>query len=422
MDNHKQLPTEKQYFDTALEKSIIIDEEKRIVDGVIGSTGLIDRQGESINPEGWSLDNFKKNPIILFGHDYYSLPIGKALKVWVEEGKLMFTIKFSSKPFAQDVFDLIKEGMLNAVSVGFIPLKWDEKGDYTFAEQELLELSVVPVPANPEALIANGVGEKITVQKHVDGILSRMAEIVSKDEKKEEPKEDPPQEAETKSVVSYDATEKADEGMEWDGTKAKEQLAKFASSDGSGDKSTIDWGKYAKGFTWFDSENKEKFGSYKLPHHYADGSLTVVWNGVKAAMGALLGARGGTKIPDADRKGVYNHLSKHYAQFEKEVPEFKEYSVEELFELDQKGIIDIGQTVELSKDLFAELVSQSKELATLKENHDTEQKEVLEAVREVRKLLRPSNYKLSEALGVLKNLLKPSDEGVKEEGGEKGTK
>lgn len=422
MDKTKQLPTEKQYFDTALEKSLIVDEDKKIVDGVIGSTGQIDRQGESINPKGWSLENFKKNPIILFGHDYYSLPIGKALKVWVEDGKLMFTIKFSSKPFAQDVFDLIKEGMLNAVSVGFIPLKWDEKGDYTFAEQELLELSVVPVPANPEALIANGVGEKITVQKHIDGIISRMAEIVSKEKKEDPPKEDPPQDAETKGAVSYDATEKADEGIAWDGAKAKSELAKFASSDGSGDKDKMDWGKYAKGFTWLDSENKEKFGSYKLPHHYADGGLKVVWSGVKAAMGALLGARGGTSIPDADRKAVYNHLKKHYAQFEKEAPEFKEYSAEELFDLDSKGLIDIGETVEISKDLFGEFIAQGKELIIIKESHETEAKEVLEAVREVRKLLRPSNYKLSEALGVLKNLLKPSDEGVKEEGGELGTK
>jgi hypothetical protein len=47
-------------------------------------------------------------------------------------------------------------------------------------------------------------------------------------------------------------------------------------------------------------------------------------------MGALLGARGGVQIPEGDRRGVYNHLSKHYADFDKEAPDFKEYTDAEL--------------------------------------------------------------------------------------------
>jgi hypothetical protein len=74
--------------------------------------------------------------------------------------------------------------------------------------------------------------------------------------------------------------------------------------------------------TWFDSVNADNKGAYKLPHHKTDGHKAV-WRGVAAAMAALLGARGGVQIPDSDKKGVYNHLAKHYAQFDKEVPEFK---------------------------------------------------------------------------------------------------
>jgi hypothetical protein len=69
----------------------------------------------------------------------------------------------------------------------------------------------------------------------------------------------------------------------------------------------------------------ETFGGCKLPHHKPgkSGTGVAVWNGVKAAMGALMGARGGVDMPDADRKGVYNHLAKHYEEFGKEPPDFK---------------------------------------------------------------------------------------------------
>jgi HK97 family phage prohead protease len=142
------LPT-KQFI--AAEKGVL-DRENQIVSGVIGSSGVIDRHGESLNPMGWKLENYLKNPIVLFGHDMKSLPIGKALKVWIEDAKLMFTLKFANTEMGKTVFQLFEEEILNAVSVGFIPLKWDETGEFTFAEMELLELSVVPVPANPEAL------------------------------------------------------------------------------------------------------------------------------------------------------------------------------------------------------------------------------------------------------------------------------
>lgn len=81
---------------------------------------------------------------------------------------------------------------------------------------------------------------------------------------------------------------------------------------------------------WFDSQNPDVKSSYKLPHHKAEGQHSAVWNGVRAAMAALLGARGGTDIPSGDRRGVYNHLVKHYKQFDKEPPTLKSYSDEEL--------------------------------------------------------------------------------------------
>lgn len=81
---------------------------------------------------------------------------------------------------------------------------------------------------------------------------------------------------------------------------------------------------------WFDSDNSDVKSAYKLPHHKAEGQHAAVFRGVAAAMGALLGARGGVAIPTSDRQGVYNHLKRHYGQFDKEAPAFKSYSVDEL--------------------------------------------------------------------------------------------
>jgi len=132
----------------------VIDETKQSLIGVVGSTGVIDRQGESVNPMGWQVDNFVKNPVIMYGHNYSSLPIGKADRVYIEGGKLLFDITFADTEMGKEVFNLFKGGFLSAFSVGFIPKKWGVSGVDTFdiMEQELLELSAVPVPANPEAL------------------------------------------------------------------------------------------------------------------------------------------------------------------------------------------------------------------------------------------------------------------------------
>lgn len=131
----------------------VVDEAAKVISGIVGSTGAIDRQGESLNPSGWQTDNYLKNPVVLYGHDYkVNRPVGKTLRVYMEENQLRFDVQFNDTALGQEVFSLMKDGYLNAVSVGFIPLEFGNDGEYTYQKMELLELSVVPVPANPEAL------------------------------------------------------------------------------------------------------------------------------------------------------------------------------------------------------------------------------------------------------------------------------
>jgi len=128
----------------------------------VGSTEDIDRDGEVVEVAGWKLDNYMKNPVFMWVHDYKEPPIGKALKVWKRDGQLKFNIEFAPKEtyeFADTIYKLYKGGFLNATSVGFIPdLDSIVEGDgiktprKTYKKQELLELSGVPIPSQVNAL------------------------------------------------------------------------------------------------------------------------------------------------------------------------------------------------------------------------------------------------------------------------------
>lgn len=121
----------------------------------IASTAVEDRQGEIVEVSGWDLKDFKANPIILWGHDHSQLPIGKATKIWVEgagkTAKLMVKIAFQEvTELGRAVKQLVKDDVLKTLSVGFIPMDGE---DNRFTAQKLLEISVVNVPANPQALM-----------------------------------------------------------------------------------------------------------------------------------------------------------------------------------------------------------------------------------------------------------------------------
>lgn len=137
---------------------------------IIGSTTIEDRAGESIDQNGWDLKNFKKNPVILPAHDYRQPAIGKATSIKIKEGNLVFRVQFPEEgvnPVADIYRKLYKGGFMNASSVGFIPKEWTDgdgkKAPYrSYTKQELLELSLVSVPCNPEALVSSkGVEEAV---------------------------------------------------------------------------------------------------------------------------------------------------------------------------------------------------------------------------------------------------------------------
>lgn len=136
----------------------------------IASTATLDRYHEIIEPSGWRLEAYRKNPVFQNAHNYGDIlfTLGKALVTevrGVEGGQaLCQRIQFATEvnPVARIAYGLYKGGFLNAVSVGFIPLRWEDGGALSagsapaprrrYLEQELLEVSAVAIPANPDAL------------------------------------------------------------------------------------------------------------------------------------------------------------------------------------------------------------------------------------------------------------------------------
>lgn len=151
---------EKRYSPQYL-KAVTVDRENYRIRFVL-SSGVVDRHGEVIEQKGWRLENYIKNPVVLWGHDQSKFPIGKMENI-TNDGQLEGDVVFAYKenPDAQIAFELCAGGFLSSGSVGFMNLKWmyDETTDtLTLLENELYEFSIVNVPANPQAL-AKAIGE-----------------------------------------------------------------------------------------------------------------------------------------------------------------------------------------------------------------------------------------------------------------------
>ena len=176
--------------------------EKSVV--VTISTRARDRHGDVIDPGGVRLDRFRKNPVVLYAHDYKGLPVAKSLWEKVRPSSKSLggnggesiadqLTELIAKPqfhlqteLSREVWALVEKGVLAAWSIGFIPEEWepgettsglrsrsgcfggagkDEGGrrkeegvlslhpsGFRVLKWDLLEYSCVPVPANFEAL------------------------------------------------------------------------------------------------------------------------------------------------------------------------------------------------------------------------------------------------------------------------------
>ena len=131
------------------------------------SKEVVDRDGDILRASGVDFSNYMKNPVFLSFHNSREFPLGKVTKFWVEGNEVKAVVYFPTlEELATDpnnasekaklvdfTYHCYKTGMLNAVSVGFIPLEWIEtENGYDILKWELLEFSAVAVPANQDAI------------------------------------------------------------------------------------------------------------------------------------------------------------------------------------------------------------------------------------------------------------------------------
>lgn len=142
------------HFDIA-EKALDDSTDGSIVINGYANTVTKDRYGDVIPSTAWNelaLANYRKNPIILAYHNH-SAPVGVATELSPDAKGLKITAKISTA--AKEVYQLVKEGVLRCFSVGFIvkDAEYDQLTDiFVIKELELLEVSVVSVPANQDSV------------------------------------------------------------------------------------------------------------------------------------------------------------------------------------------------------------------------------------------------------------------------------
>jgi len=327
-----------------------IDRENYTVEVVV-SDETVDRDGEIIKVDGWDFKNFQKNPVLLDSHNYVGISniIGKVLSLRTEGNKLLATLKYfvNEGNFLADYAWKLVENGLASYSVGFLPL--ENKQGNVWPKVELLEISQVTVPANPNAVLEQ------------DAITEAMIKAYN----------------EIKTVVGYSKADWMPDNTKWDANRARRDALKYA-----GGKDNFDPKKYKEFFLWYDKSKRDNITAYKLPFRYLDnGKPKNVWRGIVAAMATVLGARGGVDIPENERKQVYNVLVKYYKEHGNEPPPYKAFNNElEIFKACGYKSID-----EIIRDF--NLMPQQKEQGT-ERGKSLDLDKLLEGIREDLKTLK----------------------------------
>lgn len=276
-------------------------------DGIVGNTvrqifsvtGVVDDGGDIIHMGAFqkTLQENADRIKALWSHNYMEPPVGvvrNAKEVLASDlppeiramapdatGGLYAEVEYLDTSRGQEVLTGIKAGAITENSIGYDAIKWDyEDGEDGWPVRNLREVRLMDV--SPVVWGMN------------------------------------PYTGNYKKAMPFKDTGKADMGMAW----SKPGMGDFTDSMWA-DLSDTEKNRIAAHFAWEAGAPPETFGDLRLPHHQPskDGVGPAVWRGVTAAMSRLM--QQGTGIPDGERRAVYDHLAKHYAQFDQTPPDFK---------------------------------------------------------------------------------------------------
>ena len=294
------------------------------------SDASVGRDMHTIAPNAWDTAHFENHPVFLWAHDGESPPLGRVEDLRTEAGRLVGTVRYADRDtydFADTIYRLTKGGFLNAASTGWIPLEWtaanDRKrpGGLDFKRVELLEISKVPVPALPTALVtarAQGI-DTAPLYRWAERILDGGGfSIVSRAELNELRKESRMPSPRSKRAdgagwkCGADRELEIDHSAEWDGAEAETSIFEHA-ENADGD---VVAAKAKRGFLLYDPANATKREGYKEPFAVVrDGKFVAIASGLRAAAQRLPQVEGVGEDAKKEAQAVVDHYK---AKTEKE--------------------------------------------------------------------------------------------------------
>jgi len=352
----KQLIDKNFYFSARCVKAYIDENGNKHVVAIASDTGrdyanerfsehAIDKMVEAVSDPN--------REVLLMTHHTDSFGFGVAVEASKTEQKEFF-VDFKLKdsyPQSGELFDEVKEkknqrqlsvgGYLNWENPNAVYFENDDEGMIKVLDDFVLEHVVTTAPGyacNPRTHFIEALAKNVYARTGIDVTKGKSLSTIKK----------------VPSNPSGNKTAELDTSWSFSTSDANMILGD--------DPGSSEWSIFSKCHAWYDDKTDDdhsppwKKGAYKLPHHKEiDGEILCVWRGVAAAMGALLGARGGVNIPDNEKRAVYNHLKAHYKQFDKDVPEFKSYTFEEFVKFHEKQgmrIKDLGFVRDVDDDII----------------------------------------------------------------------
>jgi HK97 family phage prohead protease len=259
-----------------------------------GSTfGNIDR-GNDVVMKGAFQESLKEQMPALFWQHKATEPLGIFVKAYEDNHGLYVKGKMpKADTFVSGrVIPQMKIGAINKMSIGFTTEDFEKesyKGEviYKLTKIKLWEVSLVSIPMNDKADVT-----------HMKSIVPYQNLQIVKTENNE-----------------------PDTTMTWNSDAAIKRIREFTGSTEKPSES------YREAFLWYDKENIESFGSYKMPiADVIDNRLQVIPRAIYAAAAAMRGARGGVDIPEEERAGVIENIEKYYKKMEQDSPFEKGFS------------------------------------------------------------------------------------------------
>ena len=161
----------------------------------IATDETVDRYGERILSTGWQLDAFRANPVVVDSHDYSSVLkiLGNSPQLTIVDGRMHNRVRFAmDNPLGAIAYKMAAAGFIKSESVGFIPLEWQpaqKAGDpaRTFTKQELLEISLVAIPANPGATIGLALKSGVLASADVRELATALKHFCNSQERSPDP-------------------------------------------------------------------------------------------------------------------------------------------------------------------------------------------------------------------------------------------